>query len=444
MHRYEVPGLTIAVVRNGKIEISAAYGMASYRTNRPMTAMTPCRVESISKSVTAQGVLKLVEDGKLELDAPVSRYLKSWSFPEPSSATASITIRDLLSHNSGLPLGTIGVHYTPDEPRPSLRAALSKDARLRTQPGSGFYYSNTGFNLLELIIEEVSGQSFSSYMQSNILLPARMDHSSFVYNPEWSPPLPDGHDTTGLAIEPYVYPEKASGGLFATVDDVARFIIASSYGAPGPLAEETRRRMYTPVVSVPGLYGLVFPEYGLGYFLETLTGPGGSHTSISHGGQGSGWMTHFQAIPETGDGIVILTNSQRSWPLFSHILTDWAHWMGYRSIGMGLIAESAKYLDALIIALLTLAGLYFWKAFRSWSTGGNSRKLSIVALILGSLIASVLLYIKSLDYFFLNSIYPERAPVLGYSLLFLALAALLYGLAPFFVSSKEQLNGSNR
>ena len=90
--------------------------------------------------------------------------------------------------------------------------------------------------------------------------------------------------------------------------------------------------MYTPVSENIGIYGLVFDAYGLGYYIETL--PNGK-LAVAHGGQGTGIMTHFHAVPETGDAFVILTNSQRSWPFIARLLSDWAQWRGFPSVGMG-------------------------------------------------------------------------------------------------------------
>lgn len=104
-------------------------------------------------------------------------------------------------------------------------------------------------------------------------------------------------------------------------------------------------RLYAPVAERLGIYSLVFDAYGLGHYLETL--PSGSQ-AVAHGGQGTGWMTHFHAVPETGDGIVILTNSQRSWPLIAYVLTDWAKWSGFSTIGMSRIILGKNLLWAVV------------------------------------------------------------------------------------------------
>ncbi len=119
-----------------------------------------CRAESISKSITAWGVMRLVEQGLVGLDDPVQQYLGDWKLPESEYSEQEVTIRRLLSHSAGMSLGTIGEEYTPQSNIPSLRDYLTHEARLIREPGSGFLYSNPGFNLLELL----TGRDFAEYM----------------------------------------------------------------------------------------------------------------------------------------------------------------------------------------------------------------------------------------------------------------------------------------
>src|SRR5690606_17148234 len=175
---------------------------------------------------------------------------KTWSFPESSFQTSAITIRQLLSQTSGMPLGTIGVHYSPYENKPSLKEVLTRDAVLEREPGQSFSYSNTGFNLLELLIEEVTGGDFAEYMQLEILKPLGMEHSSFNWSVSFDPPVPFGYDTRNSPVPVYVYPDKAAGGLFSTVEDIATFISAGMTGFSSSglnvLKAENINKLYTP------------------------------------------------------------------------------------------------------------------------------------------------------------------------------------------------------
>jgi len=318
MDYYQIPGANIALVKNGQLIWVKAYGYADIENKKPMTVKSYCRVESISKPVVAWGIMRLVQEGKLNLDTPVIKYIKDWSFPKNNYSVNRITAKMLLSHTSGLPLGTIGVRYSPNDTNiPELKDRLSNDAVLIKEPGKSFTYSNTGFNILELLIEDVSGLDFNRYMTDSLLIPLGMVNSSFEWSEKWNPEVPKGYDLKGKAIPVYIYPDKASGGLFATPIDIATFICAGmplfSDKANKVLNSLQINKLYQPVVKIPGVYGFAFDFYGLGFFIEQL--PDGK-IAVSHGGQGSGWMTHFCSIPETGDAIVIFTNSQRSWPFF--------------------------------------------------------------------------------------------------------------------------------
>jgi CubicO group peptidase (beta-lactamase class C family) len=328
------------------------------------------RTESISKPVTAWGVMRLVEQGELHLDDPVLDHVTSWRPPAAVSTMSDITIRQLLSHSSGLALGSIGVHYPPTGEVPALRDNLTHEVDLPGEPGSAFHYSNPGFNLLEVLIEDVTGQDFDDYMRREVLDPLGMDHSRFAWTRAIGAAAPRGHTLDGSAVDEYVYPENASGGLRATIDDLGRFVAA---GMPGHnqasthvLRAESIRELYTPTVDMAGIYRAVSEAHGLGYFIETL--PKGRR-AVFYGGQGDGWLTHLHAVPETGAGLVVLTNSQRSWPLIAHVVTDWAEWSQGSRLGMSRILTATIALWALIGLLATFAVARGGRVIRELTTG---------------------------------------------------------------------------
>lgn len=362
MDRYDVPGVSMAVVRDGTLAWSGAYGFADRKRERPMTVDAVFRVESISKPVTAWGVLRLVERGQVDLDAPVEQYVGDWALP-PDPAAETVTVRRLLSHTAGLPLGPIGTEteYAPGSEMPTLRDYLAREGRLVQKPGSGFLYSNVGFTLLELLVEEAAGREFTEYMDDEVLTPLGMRRSSFAWSERIRPSMPLGYELDGTPVPPHVYPVNAAGGLLAPVEDVARFVGAELTGSStgqGGLERESIRMLRTPQVEIPGLYGVVAEAYGLGHFIEHL--PDG-RKAVWHGGQGHGWMSHFHAVPEAGEGIVILTNSERSWPFMAQVLSDWARWNGFESVQMGRIIDATIALRVLI-GLILLASL--WGAYR--------------------------------------------------------------------------------
>ena len=440
MNHYDVPGVNIALVNNGKISWSKAYGYADLKEKRKMTLDTICRVESISKSVTTWGIMKLVEQGKIELDKPIIQYINSWEFPKSNFSNEGITIRQLLSNSAGMPLGTIGVHYSPKEKTPSLKELLTNDAILQQNPGISFSYSNTGFNLLELLIEEITEQKFADYMKNEILIPLKMYNSSFTWSEDFNPKVPNGYDLKGNPVPVYIYPDKASGGLFATVEDIANFVRAGMINSneinKNVLNEKSINEIYTPTIKISGFYSLAFDNYGLGHFIENLSD---GKKAVSHGGQGSGWMTHFHSIPDTGDAIIILTNSQRSWPFFANILNDWSKWRGYSSLGMSKIIRGQQFIWLFIIVISFISLWLLWRLVKDINNNKrqfklltkNSLYLRLIQFSISIILITILLWAINQDYLFISSIFPMVSNWLGISIFIFACVLFLLTLFPY-------------
>lgn len=440
MTDYGIPGVNIALIQRGQIRWSQAYGYADLEQGRKMTTDTHCRVESISKSVTAWGVMNLVEEGKIDLDKPAEQYLKNWRFPESQFSEDKVTVRQLLTHTAGMPLGDFLDRYSPKEEMPSLRESLAKNACLIQEPGVAFSYSNTGYNMLELLIEEVTGLDFAEYMEKEVLMPLGMYKSSYNWSEKFDPPVPVGYDLKGTPIPVYLYPEKASGGLFAPLEDIATFVIAGMtnnfHTDRKVLNDQSISMLYAPMIKKIGVYGLVFDSYGMGYYLETLSD---GKRSVANGGQGAGIMTYFQAVPETGDGIVILTNSQRSWPFFGYILSDWSKWNGFASVGFGKIILAQK---ALWVVIGLVWAISLWQVLRlvqdfiygrRWFAplSRRSRYLRLGQSSLSLVLLSALLWSINQDYLFISSVFPKASGWLGLSIPLFAVTLLLLGLFPY-------------
>jgi len=353
MRTYAVPGVALALVEEGRVVATAAYGDADRQLGRPLTVDALFHTGSISKSVAAWGVMRLVERGDVGLDDPLPQHVTAWELPASAYPAEAITLRRALSHTAGVALGPIGDAYPPDGLVPSLREALTRDVRVVREPGGGFLYSNPGYDLIELLVEEVAGRPFADFMDDEVLGPLGMLDASFAWRASERARVPSGYDLRGTPVAPFVYPTKASGGLFATVEDVARFVAAGMTGhGPGDrviLSDASLRALHGPEVAIPGMFGVVADAYGLGHFVETLAD---GRRAVWHGGQGKGWMTHFHAVPESGQGIVILTNSQRSWPLMARVLSDWAAWTGIGAVKFGRIRYGVAAMWALTGALV--------------------------------------------------------------------------------------------
>ena len=371
MNRYCVPGASLAIVQGGETFWVGAYGYADPAGGRAMTPETLLRVQSITKSATAWGVMKLVEQGAIGLDDPITAHVTTWEFPEAEHNWDEVTVRRLLSHSAGLPAGGYS-EPPPADGTPPLHAALSGGAgapaaRPIDPPGSLFRYSNLGYVLLELLIEDVTGRDFADYMELDILRPLGMDPATFTWGDDVRVALATSHRATGDPVPVYrphadgPQAPSAHGTLYAPVGDIGRLVAA---GMPGPdgepagrgvLAVESVSEMQTPVVETAGFHSLGAEGSGLGHLVETL---GGGERALTHGGQGAGSYSWYHSVPETGDGIVILTNSERGLQFIADILGDWTAWRGLSPVGL---TRAVRWARAFVGALGLLAlGLAAW------------------------------------------------------------------------------------
>jgi CubicO group peptidase (beta-lactamase class C family) len=329
LHRYAVPGAAISIIENGEVRWKGTFGYADLEQREAVSEQTVFQVASISKSVAALGAMQLVEDGQIDLFSPAESYLSRWQLPESEFDTDEVTIQRLLSHTAGLTLGGYP-GYEPDKPLPTLEQSLSgtgvttPPVALFQQPGTTFSYSGGGYTLLELIIEEVTGLSFTNYMDSQVLAALEMDNSSFEWQPRLRPDTAKAYDENLNPLPNYLFTEKAAAGLYSTIGDLSNFVIAEydSYhgNARGMLSQQTMTTLYEPIADVVGLSAFVYQHTGLGHFINFT--PDGTRLVIHDGGN-EGWHTNFTLVPETGNGIVILTNGNNGTYLISDVLDAW-------------------------------------------------------------------------------------------------------------------------
>lgn len=415
----DVAGAVVVVIRQGKPVWTGAFGMADPDTGRAMTPDALFRVESISKPVTAWGVMRLAEDGKLDLDAPITSCLVRW---QPPPEAAPMTIRQLLSHSAGVGLGDFAARYAPGEARPTLPQHMTEDFSMIAPPGARFSYSDTGYNLLELLVEDCTGEDFEAFMAREVMEPLGMRAASF----DWTgADMPVGHDTRGRPVAPYVYPGRGSGGLMATAEDIARFAVAGMTGSDQDvLSDRAVAALHRPEIEVGGLFGLVTESYGLGHFTETLSD---GRAAVWHGGQGHGWMSHIHLVPETGDGVVILSNSQRAWPLFAAILRDWSSAIGAAPVGMARVLWAERMARAAILLALACSALVLSMVIR------RRRRGLVVRIVAGGVGQCLLLWpicAAAQDYLFIFSILPTLWPWLGAASGLAGLCLVLFALWP--------------
>ena len=447
LSRYDVPGAAVALVHNGEVVWSQGYGVADEARNIPVRSETVFQAASISKAVTAWGVMRLVERGQLDLDAPADRYLTRWHLPPSQYDPGGVTIRRLLSHTAGISTH-IPRGFDIGQPLPSLEDSLSGRAgsgavQLSMQPGAQHSYTGGGYTLLQLIIEEVTGQPFASYMQQEVLNPLGMFHSGFEWRADLRPATAVGYARDGNAYPNVLRAEQAAAGLFTTAPDLARFMAAGMVGSNGEppgrgvLSPASVDLMFTPIAQVRGLDALTTSAAGLGHFIEAL--PDGT-ILVSHAGTNWGWQLIFVSLPERGDGIVVLTNGTRGIALYAEVLSAWGNWLGigaprvaraYQSLRSGVLALAAALAAALLFAIKGLvrglrSGRRQW-LWRFSSKPGARAYISFAAATLLALLFAVAWYIVAhqlLDWMIGKLAYWSTAAVLAWC---------LYGLVSAFV-----------
>jgi len=191
MDKRGVPGVAIAVVREGEVAWGKGYGWADKDRRLPVTEHTVFQAASISKPVSAWVAMKLVENGTLALDTPASRYLTRWQLPASPFDNDGVTLRRILSHTAGLSVpGYLG--FPPGTPLQTLEASLTSATDAGHQPlavvfppGHEWHYSGGGYTLMQLIVEQATGQSFADFAQSAVLTPLKITESSFHTLPRW-------------------------------------------------------------------------------------------------------------------------------------------------------------------------------------------------------------------------------------------------------------------
>jgi CubicO group peptidase (beta-lactamase class C family) len=338
------PGLAVALVYHGQVVWAAGYGVADRTTGQPVTAATRFQAASLSKPVTAWGVLRLVEAGRIGLDEPVVGHLRRWRPPPSRFDADGLTVRRLLSHTAGLSVhGYVG--QTSDRPLPSIEASLSGETgdgfpvELLAAPGRGWLYSGGGYSVLQLLVEELTGRPFVDYLQAEVLEPLGMTASSFQWSRTFETARP--HDANGRAIPDFVFAEQAAAGLVTTAPDLARFLaaaLASPRGEPGGRGVLSPAGVRLALTAAPATEG----RWGLGYGLG-LT-PGGDRLAY-HEGANRGWRAGLALLPNRRSGIALLANGDAGSAPIDAVVQQW----------LGLAAPSPKQVRVRTAVLAFLA-----------------------------------------------------------------------------------------
>ena len=332
MMYYRVPGVSIAVIYQNRIDWANAYGFKEAGSFEPVTIHSLFQAASLSQPVAALAALDSVEEGRLTLDSDVNEFLSSWKLAENMfTRESNVTLRTLLSHSAGLiPYEFKG--YPQSAPLPSLTQILSGQkpanspaARLYAVPGTQYSYSELGYAVLQQILIDLEKKPFPQIMNESVFRPLGMERITFEC------PLPEGveemavtgHLREGGPLEGkwHLYPEMAASGLWTTPTDLALFLIDIMKTARGEsqkvVSPELARTILTLQIEIQGL-GFLIEDAGDNLFFHIK-------------GKNEGFDCFMVAYPVRGEGAVVMTNSANGSYLIEEILRgisvayEWPH-----------------------------------------------------------------------------------------------------------------------
>ena len=320
--KFSVPGVSIAVIKDFKVEWARAYGIADVATGAPVTPDTMFQAASISKPVAAMVSLKAVQDKRFALDQDINTILKSWKLPAtPFTKDSPVTPRTLMSHTSGMGDAYGFPGYSPKAPLPTLPQLMDgvapsnrQQIRLERPPMTAFEYSGGAVMMQELVLTDAVGQPFAQLARDWVLNPIGMTNSTFEQ------PLPQSrqkqaaraHDRRGQRMtDPWhVYPEHAAAGLWTTPTDLAKFTIELQQSLLGRanrvLSQSTAMEMVTPVGVGPYAVGFQIEKQGEGWY-------------FMHAGSNWGFQCDLIAHRVKGYGSVIMTNGDSGFGLIQQL-----------------------------------------------------------------------------------------------------------------------------
>ena len=306
MHAWNIPGAALAIIQNGQVVHLQGFGDAD-SSGRRVTPQTPFEIGSCSKSFTALAVMQLVEQGKIELDAPVQRYLPWFRLADPQASTR-ITVRNLLNHASGISKNADKrTMINPGRATLEEQVRYLQNVRLTQPPGTVYQYSNQNYMALALIIEAVSGQSYEEYLRKNIFGPLEMQNSYTATFEASQTGLSEGHTWWfGLPLKSLEKPRPdmlGAGYLMVSAEDMAHYLAAQlnggKYGNASVLSPQGIDLMHqrTQLANQDS-------EYGIGWVNNTVDGL----VQIEHGGSSASYRCQMILLPERGLGVAVLIN----------------------------------------------------------------------------------------------------------------------------------------
>lgn len=323
MHAFNVPGLALTVVKDGQVVCAKGYGVRVAGTRPAVDANTLFAIASNSKAFTAAALGILVDEGKLSWDGKVIDYLPEFRMFDPY-VTAEFTIRDLLTHRSGLGAGAGDLMRVSDSASFTIPEIIHNLRYIKPVASfrSRYAYDNILYLVAGELVAKVSGLSWDDFVEQRLLAPLQMTRSRAAYariNLKQNPNVALGHAEVAGRLQvlkgPLTEMDTGAGGIYASATDLSRWLLALLAGGrygPAPsqrlFSEAVAQELWTPQVIIPvspgGLYNTHFGAYGLGWFLVDVKG----YKEVFHTGQDEGLISEIALLPELGVGLAVLTN----------------------------------------------------------------------------------------------------------------------------------------
>ena len=318
MTRWDIPGLAVGIVEGDEIVYAGTFGVQSVETRTPVTLDSIFCVASVSKCFVATAVVQMAERGKIDLDAPLTQYLPYFRMDD--ERYRQITIRQMLSHTSGMPdmdeheYDEMVRHPEWDEGAAERYVRALSTQKMIASPGERFSYSNIAYNVLGDLLAKLSGMSFESAMHECILFPSGMANSTFLLAdvPPGLLAVPHLHspEVRVNPIYPYHRADAPASFLHATVVDMCHWAMTSlsrgGYLGNRILPRAAYDLMWTPVADWGSTRPSIYEDMGLGWTLGHFKGV----ATVSHGGMGFGWTDFLLILPGTNSAAVVLCNGE--------------------------------------------------------------------------------------------------------------------------------------
>jgi CubicO group peptidase (beta-lactamase class C family) len=379
-----VGNFSMAIMKDGKVEQEIFHS-----NNKPVNRNTIFQVSSMSKFVTAVGVMKLAESGKIHLDTPVSRYLKRWQLPPSKFDNEQVTVRRLLSHTAGLTDGLGYGGFVHKDSVQTLEASLTKakdadrvvsgEVKVGLEPDSRWKYSGGGYTLLQLVIEETSGQSFNAYMTDHLLRPLNMHSSSYVLPDSLNNRLCEFYDADKKPAPHFYYTSLAATSFYSSLADLElffQFFLKGQNGEPagrGVVQPATLKAMRAPHWDMMGekLFGLGCMLYIDIENNEDIFGHDGRSTPPIN--------TAIRINPVTGDGIIVLETGNPD--LATKIASDWVFLKTGKVDTLLFTTQLGKMITILLPGVLFITAIAIWTSIRRKKRRQSAQQATTLSVV---------------------------------------------------------------